>query len=181
MFLRVQSANVTLPETYTCESCVLRILREAPEWESNLFFQSCADVVIIPYPEGCRSRRNSESGNSEFGDRMYFSMPATDAASTTGHVIQATTLQETTFSETEAHTSKIETTGAEVSEPFTNKVKVEASQQPNTAPCSSSESLSYKKCFERKCLNQGACDATSGKCVCKRLYSGERCEIYGKY
>ncbi|ELU07299.1 hypothetical protein CAPTEDRAFT_222245 [Capitella teleta] len=40
--------QVKLPDNYTCDSCTIRVRRQASEWGGNYIFWSCADVSIGP-------------------------------------------------------------------------------------------------------------------------------------
>ena len=45
--LQTQEYTVQIPETITCEGCVIRLERQALEWGAKYRFQSCADVDIV--------------------------------------------------------------------------------------------------------------------------------------
>ena len=44
---QTQEYTVQIPETITCEGCVIRLERQALEWGAKYRFQSCADVDIV--------------------------------------------------------------------------------------------------------------------------------------
>ena len=58
-YYRRQQARVNLPLHYSCEKCVIRLLRQASEWGLDYLFWSCADVTIIPHPEHLKCEKRS--------------------------------------------------------------------------------------------------------------------------
>uniref|UniRef100_H2XT76 EGF-like domain-containing protein n=1 Tax=Ciona intestinalis TaxID=7719 RepID=H2XT76_CIOIN len=45
-----QYADVVLPVNYTCDSCAIRLFRQASEWGGAYRFWSCSDVTILRHP-----------------------------------------------------------------------------------------------------------------------------------
>ena len=41
--------------------------------------------------------------------------------------------------------------------------------------------LEFSECYDGKCLNGGKCVHSTGLCTCKKLFSGDRCEVFGKH
>ena len=160
---------MTLPIGYTCEKCVIRLLRQASEWGQNYRFWSCADVTILPHP------------NASSASCANLSTPVTTNSSS----------QPSPHSEPESEpTAESEPYGEPepTAEPEP-RAEPEASGEPTNSSMpynSSSEiclpvsALEFNECYEGKCLNGGDCNNATGLCNCRRLFSGERCEEYGK-
>ena len=43
-----QHYELTVPEDLVCPNCILRLIRQATEWQEYKF-KSCADVNVVPY------------------------------------------------------------------------------------------------------------------------------------
>lgn len=41
------SSEIQLPDGFTCEQCIIQLLRQAQEWVGGYTFWSCADVSIV--------------------------------------------------------------------------------------------------------------------------------------
>ncbi len=52
LFFSMLEQEVTLPVGFTCEQCVLQLLRQAAEWTAagGYTFWSCADIAIVDSP-----------------------------------------------------------------------------------------------------------------------------------
>ncbi len=52
LFFSMLEQEVTLPMGFTCERCVLQLLRQAAEWTAagGYTFWSCADIAIVDSP-----------------------------------------------------------------------------------------------------------------------------------
>ena len=193
IFRRLQHATLILPVRYTCDSCVIRLLRQAPEWGSKLLFWSCADVTILPHPDysyqNCKSGKNSnptEPGNFTWRSAYYPSnyteetttkntMAATDDTTLQGTITKE---QDTTVQSTTNKVQQINTTQQTI---YTRQSEKPVTITSRTTACFPGGPLAYSGCYAGKCLNEGVCNGTTGACICPRLFHGGRCEKFGGY
>ena len=52
---QTQEYTVQIPESITCQGCIVRLERQALEWGAKYRFQSCADVDIVKKEGGKNS------------------------------------------------------------------------------------------------------------------------------
>ena len=199
MFSRRQYADLVLPINFTCNSCSIRLLRQALEWGPFYLFWSCADVTIIRHPNVTSA---SCATNTRHNQREVNGKPEPESESepeSTGEPEPSLQPEPSGKPEPKGEpepesngepepSSQPEPSGEPEpsslpepkAEPESNTSSDLSSSSTSSGTCLPNVALALDGCYDGKCLNGGTCNGSTGACSCPRLFSGDRCEEYGE-
>ena len=193
-----------LPVNFTCTDCTIRLLRQASEWGGAYRFWSCADVIILPHPDATTATcavpaspapsqvvPNGEPEPVSEGEPEPISEgepepisegepePVSEHPPTAEPELPAGE-PEPTYNHMAVGEPEPVAENQPTGEPEPSSNSSESTSTPPTV-CIPESALTQEECFPGKCLNGGTCDETTGTCSCLKLFSGDRCEEYGKF